>query len=139
MNRRELLGQTTLAVGALAASSVSGMSLAATTAKGRGLVATASHCINVGEECLTHCFEILSKGDKSMAECAATVRDMLAACRGLVSIASADSKHLKDYAAVCAKICWDCEAACKKHANHHDVCKRCMEACAECAKACEAA
>lgn len=138
MNRRELLGQSTLALGALAATSVSGMALAATSKESAGLLSAAQDCLTVGQECLTHCIESLSTGDKMMAECAKTVRDTIAACEGLIALAASNSKHLKEYAAVCAKICRDCEAACKKHAQHHDICKRCMEACANCAKACEA-
>jgi len=142
MNRRELLGQSTVALGALAAvsaaSTVGSVAFAASK-KTESLINAANDCIAVSEECLTHCFDQLEKGDKSMAECAKAVRDTLAACRGLVSLAAAESKHLKEFATVCAKICRDCEAACKKHENHHAICKRCMEACAACAKACEAA
>jgi len=89
-----------------------------------------------GEACLTHC---LRQKDDSMAACAVTVRDMLASCQATLSLASAQSKHLPAMAALCAKICRDCEAECKKHADHHAECKRCMESCARCAAACEKA
>ncbi len=139
MNRRELLGKSTVALGAIAAATASTVAPVAfaSNKKATSLIDAASDCIAVSEECLTHCFDELGKGDKSMVECAETVRETLAACRGLVTLAAADSKHLKEFAAVCAKICRDCEAACKKHENHHAICKRCMEACAACAKACE--
>lgn len=139
MNRRELLGQSSLAIGALAATSVSGVAMAAAGKESGGLVKAASDCVAVGQECLTHCLESLATGDKMMADCSKTVRDTIAACQGLIALAASKSKHLKEYAAVCAKICRDCEAACKKHAEHHEICKRCMEACAHCAKACDAA
>ena len=122
MNRRELLGQGTLALGAIAASSIGTVAMAVDKGKS-GLVEAANHCLTVGEECLTHCLDLLAKGDKSVAECAKTVRDTLAACRGLVVLASSQSSHLKEFASVCAKICRDCEEACKKHENHHEVCK----------------
>ncbi len=138
MNRRELFGHGTLAMGAIAASSLRSSVASAAKASGGGLAAAANHCVEVGEECLTHCLDQLAKGDKTMGDCAQTVRDTLAACRALVVLSSSKSSHLKAFAAVCAKICRDCEAACKKHENHHDVCKRCMEACAACAKECEA-
>ena len=140
MNRRELLGKSTVALGAIAAataSTVGGVALASNK-KAASLIDAANDCIAVSEECLTHCFIELGKGDKSMAECAVAVRETLAACRGLVTLAASESKHLKEFAAVCSKICRDCEAACKKHEKHHAICKRCMEACAACASACEA-
>jgi Cys-rich four helix bundle protein (predicted Tat secretion target) len=96
-------------------------------------------CIRVGEECLDHCVRSLSTGDKMMAECAGTVRAMLPLCHAVVELSRLDSTHLKALAAVCAKACRDCEAACKKHSGHHAECKACMESCARCAAACEKA
>lgn len=103
------------------------------------LIDAAEHCLRTGKDCLDHCVRTLSTGDKSMAECAATVRAMLPACAALADLARLNSAHLKAYAAVCAKICRDCEAACKKHANHHAECKACMESCQACATECEKA
>lgn len=94
-------------------------------------------CIAAGDVCLDHCFRLLSTGDKSMAECARTVRTMLPLCRAMVELNQLGSEHLKALAAVCAKACRDCEAACKKHANHHAECKACMETCQRCATECE--
>ncbi len=101
------------------------------------LYEAALDCVRVGTECLDHCVRSLSTGSKMMAECAGTVRAMLPLCEALASLALQDSKHLKALAAVCAKACRDCEAACKKHAGHHAECKACMESCARCAAACE--
>jgi Cys-rich four helix bundle protein (predicted Tat secretion target) len=96
-------------------------------------------CIRTGTECLDHCIRNLSTGDTMMAECAATTRAMLATCRATMELALLDSKHFKAMAAVCAKACRDCEAACKKHSGHHAECKACMESCKRCAEACEKA
>jgi len=103
------------------------------------LYAAALDCVKVGEECLDHCIRLLSTGDKSMAECAGTVRAMLPLCGAIVELTRLNSRHLKELAAVCAKACRDCEAACKKHANHHAECKACMESCQKCATECEKA
>ena len=48
----------------------------------------------------------------------------------LVTVAAQGSTRLKDVERAC-------EAACKPHAGHHDICRRCMEACRACASACE--
>lgn len=101
------------------------------------LLAAALDCLKAGETCLDHCIRTLSTGDKSMAECAGTVRAMLPMCRALADLTRLNSSHVKALAAVCAKVCRDCEAACKKHQNHHAECKACMESCQKCATECE--
>lgn len=148
MNRREALKTT--AAGAAILSSVAfaqkadaGMGSAEIKPSGiaahKELYDAAVECLRVGNECLDHCIRSLSTGDKMMAECASTVRAMLPLCQAVVDLATLDSKHLKAAAAVCAKACRDCEAACKKHASHHAECKACMESCKRCADACEKA
>lgn len=99
---------------------------------------TAGICIEKGEVCLTHTIMLLGEGDKSMAACAGSVREMLASCRALITLASAESKFAPKLAALCVDVCKACEAECKKHADKHKACKECMESCAECAKACKA-
>jgi Cys-rich four helix bundle protein (predicted Tat secretion target) len=103
----------------------------------RELFETSSACVRAGEICQQHCLEYLSKGDESMARCANTLATMLPMCRALDSLALQGSPHLADLAKTCAKVCRDCEAACKVHANHHEACKQCMETCSRCAGACE--
>ena len=79
----------------------------------REMYEAALECVRVGGECLDHCVRNLSTGDKMMAECAGTVRAMLPLCNAVVELSRLDSAHLKALAAVCAKACRDCEAACK--------------------------
>jgi Cys-rich four helix bundle protein (predicted Tat secretion target) len=93
------------------------------------LQGAAAECIQRGEACLAHCIALLSEGKTEMAGCAKSVRDMLAAARALLSMASAGSKHLKAQAKVTADVARDCEAECKKHPEHA-VCKACGECCA---------
>ncbi len=146
MNRRDALQLTSVAAAALP---LAALAQAAAKEKdalkpsglpaNKALYEAALDCARVGTECLDHCIRSLSTGDKMMAECAATVRAMLPLCDALASLALQDSTHLKALAAVCAKACRDCEAACKKHAGHHAECKACMESCKRCAAACEKA
>ncbi|MFT3713784.1 MAG: Csp1 family four helix bundle copper storage protein [Archangium sp.] len=96
-------------------------------------------CLRTGTVCLDHCIRSLSTGSTMMAECAGTVRAMLATCEATRDLAMLDNKNFKALAAVCAKVCRDCEAACKKHSGMHAECKACMESCAKCAEACEKA
>lgn len=103
------------------------------------LLDAALECLRAGGTCLDHCVRTLSTGDKSMAECAATVRAMLPLCQAVADLTRLNSPHLKALAAVCAKVCRDCEASCKKHQNHHAECKACMESCQRCALECEKA
>lgn len=144
MNRRDLL---TTAAGSLAVYSLSaladGPKAAPPAAKApegpanQALVDAALDCVRTGEICLQHCIRLLSTGDKSMAECAATVRAMLPLCEATAQLGLQSSVHLKALAAVCGKACRDCEAACKKHQHHHAECKACFESCQKCAAECE--
>jgi Cys-rich four helix bundle protein (predicted Tat secretion target) len=140
MNRREAvtaLGSAVIASTALAQAKDKGTPPAA--AKPPSLAVTARACIDAGEECEDHCINMLSSGDKTMTECFASVRQMLPVCRTLEALAKLNSPRLKEYAKVCASYCRDCEKACKPHAAEMAVCKKCMEACAACASACEKA
>ena len=153
MNRRDLLITT---AGSVAALSMSALAQAAAKTPAptpapatapvppksevnMALYEAARECLRAGDLCLDHCVRTLSTGDKSMAECAGTVRAMLPSCGAIAELALLKSEHLKEFAAVCAKICRDCEAACKKHAHHHAECKACMESCQKCAGECEKA
>jgi Cys-rich four helix bundle protein (predicted Tat secretion target) len=140
MNRRDAL--TTL--GALAITPATALA-AAPAAKGpakepdyKALAEAAHACIHAAEECIDHCITMLSNGDKSMADCFAAVRQMKPMCEALEELAHLKSAHVKAHAALCAKVCRECEKACKPHAEHPP-CKACMEACARCATECEKA
>lgn len=146
MNRRELIKTTAVAGAALSFAAYAQGKDAGTKAEAPSGIAAhkeiydaALECVRAGRECLDHCVRSLSTGSTMMAECAATVRAMLPLCDAVSQLAMLDSKHLKALAAVCAKACRDCEAACKKHAGHHAECKACMESCQRCATACEKA
>jgi Cys-rich four helix bundle protein (predicted Tat secretion target) len=101
------------------------------------LVEAAASCARTGEICLEHCLALLRTGNTSMARCSTTVSAMLPLCRAGLALAVQGSAHLKALAAVCARTCRDCEAACKEHASHHEACRWCMESCQRCAQECE--
>ena len=100
------------------------------TAALQTLADKAGDCVSKGEVCLTHCYELLAQGDKSMASCAKSVREMLALCNALRSIASQEAPIAQD-------ACTRCEAECRKHEEMHAACKACAEACAACAAECK--
>ena len=102
------------------------------------IVDASSECIKSGHACVQHCIEMFKMKDTSMADCNDSVHEMLASCTAISQLASYGSRHLKDFAEACIKVCKDCKKACEKHADKHDACKACAESCAECIKACKA-
>lgn len=106
------------------------------TAAYQTLADKASDCVSKGEACLTHCHELLAQGDKSMASCAKSVREMLALCNALRSIASQGAPTLPKLAGVAMDACTRCEAECRKQ-EMHAPCKACADACAACAAECK--
>lgn len=101
------------------------------------LAQAAGDCVSKGEVCLTHCYELLAQGDKSMASCAKTAREMLAICGALRSLASQEAPALPKLAGVALDVCNRCEAECRKHEKTHAQCKACGDACAACAAECK--
>ncbi|NVO17477.1 MAG: Csp1 family four helix bundle copper storage protein [Rhodoplanes sp.] len=100
------------------------------------LVAAATNCVRAGLACINHCFDSLAAGDTSLAACARSVDQMSAVCGALAKLASAGSPHLPAMAKLAQAVCLDCEKECRKHADHHAVCKACADACAACAEEC---
>ncbi len=101
------------------------------------LVETTLHCIRDGEACLDHCLKLFKTGDTSVADCAATVTEMLAMCTAMHKMASHDSKYAGQLASVCLKVCQECEKQCNKHAKKHEACAACARSCKECIRECE--
>jgi Cys-rich four helix bundle protein (predicted Tat secretion target) len=132
MNRREVMlaGVGVVALGAVRRAE------AAEPAVPPGLISAAFACIQLGQACQQHCLTMLSKGDTSLAECAATIAAMLPACEALAELAVQGSPRLKQMAVVCALLCRDCEKACRKH-DVHAICKQCADSCVACAAQCD--
>jgi Cys-rich four helix bundle protein (predicted Tat secretion target) len=133
MDRREALTKTGLI--ALAGLSAAG-DLGAQqtphvhTSTHKALADAAGTCVAAGQACVHHCLELLGTGHPEMAACAKSVTQMLTLCDALQDLANQDSKYLVKLAGVSMEACQDCEEECKKHADKHDVCKHCAEACA---------
>jgi Cys-rich four helix bundle protein (predicted Tat secretion target) len=101
------------------------------------LIDAALHCVNRGEVCTNHCIKQLAAGDTSLADCMRTVQAMNATCAALARLAALQSPRLQQMAKLTIEVCSDCEAQCKKHADHHAECKACMESCQACIKECK--
>ncbi len=100
------------------------------------LTLSAAECLRVGQICLAHCHELLAKGEREMAACAASVTDMLATCDALLKLAASESKHLPKMASIALALCDECEKECRKHEKKHAQCRDCAKACADCAEQC---
>jgi len=131
----------------LAAAAMAGSAVAETSAdhehmhhhgvnRHQALIDSAGNCMNAGEVCLAHCITLLGEGDKSMAECATNVNQMLSICRAVHDLAAQQSPYLPAMAKIAQDSCKACQDACKVHADKHQECKDCMDACEACAKEC---
>lgn len=141
MNRKELLQKASLALvttGILSQLNAEdhnhgGMSVGGKSKYSKAMMA-AIHCKLNAQICLDHCLVELSKGDKSLAACAMSTKEVITVCDSFIQLASSNSKSLKKLAAVCIDVCEACVKECDKHAKHHDVCKQCKESCLACIK-----
>jgi Cys-rich four helix bundle protein (predicted Tat secretion target) len=139
MNRRDVIKSSLGGIGMAAlvgaGSLFESTAFAAATSNDK-LGETSSKCIAVGLKCLAHCQQSLAQGSKVMAECAASVSDMIAAVSALQRLAASNSPHVKAMAKVCGDICKSCATKCEPHSKTMDICKACLDACKECADAC---
>lgn len=99
-----------------------------------GVVEASLHCLKTGQACLNHCMGEFKAGNAEMADCAASVQEMLAMCATMSQMASLESRHVKKVADACIAVCDDCIEACNRHAKKHQVCKDCAQACKDCIK-----
>jgi Cys-rich four helix bundle protein (predicted Tat secretion target) len=136
MKRRDLL----LTAGSLATSAVVAAADAPTHTHTHEpvspLVQAASHCVEAGNVCQAHCFELFAAGDNSVADCARSVETLRSVCGTLAVVATQKSPLLPRYASVAKEACDNCAQECRKHADKHAPCKACMEACETCAREC---
>ena len=142
MNRRELL----LGAAAMAAAATTGSAFAGThehkhehggaSKRNNALIKSSQDCVATGQVCVHHCLVMMGDGDKSLAACAISVSDLVAACSTLQHLAATESKHTVEMAKVVMTMCKECEDECKKQ-DKHEECKACGEACAACYKECK--
>lgn len=144
MDRRELLQSAAAFTLAAMATSVSAAEDhnhhqdQGSRSKFQGLIAATGDCVAKGQACLAHCLVLLGDGDKTMADCAKAVNQMLALCGALQNLAAQNSKLTPGLAKVALDACTECERECKRHEDRHAECKACRESCTECIKQCKA-
>ena len=140
MERREFM--TTLGA---AAAVLSAMPALAETATGvqhmhppkyKALSDAAGKCVLEGDNCLRHCFGMLSMNDASMAACTTSSFDLIAACRALSTLAAVNSSAVPALAKVVENICLACKKECDKFPQYAE-CKACGDACKACAEECK--
>jgi Cys-rich four helix bundle protein (predicted Tat secretion target) len=141
MNRREAIMSTgailvSASAGAIACGAHNAVAGAAATPTAAGTtdhaLADAAHdCVHHGDECIQHCIGMLASGDTAMIGCLRAAQDMVAVSEALAKLALAGSAHLPAIAKAAVEMCTACEAECRKHAGHHEVCRACADACAK--------
>ena len=133
-SRRKVL----LGMGAVAATAYAGVAASAMPGHDHSkhkpqlpeVLDAANICLDTGQRCIAHCLVSFIEGDTELAVCASKVHEMQAVCGAFSYLLAANSEYTKEYAAVCAKVCKDCEDECMKHKEHIE-CKACGEACAD--------
>jgi Cys-rich four helix bundle protein (predicted Tat secretion target) len=96
---------------------------------------TAAKCVADGNNCLRHCFGMLSMNDTSMAECTKASFDVIAACGALETLASVNSTYTPALAKVVEEACLACKKECDKFPQYSECvdmgasCKACAEEC----------
>ena len=137
MRRRELiaaLGAVAVAGGATQANGQTPGELH--PPKYKALEETAAKCVATGEDCLRHCLGMMSMKDTSMAACANSIVQLIAACRALQTLASVNSTFTPAFAKDVAAVCDACEQECRKFYAKYTVCKACADACKACSDEC---
>lgn len=103
------------------------------------VVEATANCQKVGEACLALAAKQLGQGETRMSRCQETCINMLALTGAMLTVAThatADANTISELAAVTAKTCRECEAACEEF--EAPAYKRCAESCRRTATACEA-
>lgn len=103
--------------------------------KYKALADTSGKCASTGEECLRHCFGMLSMNDTSMADCTKAVYDLVAVCAALQTLASVNSPFTPAFAKNVAGVCDACKKECDKFPKVIE-CRTCGDACQACADEC---
>ncbi len=148
ISRKQILGWSAAAFAALASQSVLGNDhdhkkegkKSSSKKNGTGslskvptnAVEAASQCIVKGQICINMCIDFLEQGHKEMADCLRSVEETTALCDTFIKLSTLKSPSTKKIAAICLDSCERCAAQCDKHADHHEECKECSDACKTC-------
>lgn len=101
----------------------------------RALMESSAKCVSAGNECLRHCFGMLSMNDTSMAGCTKASYDLVAACGALEVLAAVNSPFTPALAKTVGDVCMACKKECDKFPQYVE-CKTCGDACKACADEC---
>lgn len=96
-------------------------------------------CIDACLECAVLCNHCASsclqeKNVEMMTRCIQLDMECAAACYTAAQLMSLASSKAEEFCRICADLCNECAAECKKHDNEH--CQECARACAKCAEEC---
>ena len=103
--------------------------------KYKALMESAAKCVSTGDECLRHCFGMLSMNDTSMAGCTKAAYDLVAACGALETLSAVNSPFTPALAKTVADVCDACKKECDKFPQYSECvdmgasCKACAEEC----------
>ncbi len=104
-------------------------------AKFKAVMESSAKCVSSGNECLRHCFGMLSMNDASMADCTKASYDLVAACGALEVLAAVNSTFTPVFAKTVADVCMACKKECDKFPQYAE-CTSCGDACKACADEC---
>ena len=131
-SRRDILlgmgAAASLAYTGTATAAMSGHDHSKHTAQLPDVLDAANACLDKGQRCIAHCLVSFTEGDTELANCAMKVHEMQEICNAFSYLLAANSSYVKEYSTICAKVCKDCAAECRKHEQHHE-CRNCAEAC----------
>lgn len=103
--------------------------------KFQALMKTSAECVSTGNECLRHCFAMLSMNDTSMAGCTKAAYDLVSACAALESLAAVNSTFTPTLAKAVGDICMACKKECDRFQQYSE-CTACGDSCKACADEC---
>ena len=142
MERREFMTKMAAAAAVVSATSAfaeeGGKMVHHHPPKYKALMESSAKCVSTGNECLRHCFGMLSMNDPSMAECTKASYDLIAACGALETLAAVNSPFTPPLAKTVGDVCLACKKECDKFPQYSE-CKACGDACQACADECRKA
>ena len=139
MERREFMTKMSAAAAIVSATSAlaqeGGKMVHHHPPKYKALMETSAKCVSTGNECLRHCFGMLSMNDASMADCTKASYDLVAACGALETMSAVNSSFTPALAKTVGDVCMACKKECDKFPQYSE-CKACGDACQACADEC---
>ena len=139
MERREFMAKMAAAAAIVSATPAlaeeSGTMVHHHPPKYKALMESSAKCVSTGNECLRHCFGMLSMNDPSMAACTKASYDLIAACGALETLAAVNSPFTPPLAKTVGDVCLACKKECDKFPQYSE-CKACGDACQACADEC---